>query len=367
LQLSTRWRAGAAKTLTHLPAAVVLCMAWIGPARGDGEVQLRGAYYKEKATRVFQPMIDVDLEVSETVALQGHMLVDSISSASVVAFDEERFEVGGGGDVTVGDYRFGGFTRYSHEMDYKSLFGGARMAVELAQKNTTLSMLLGVGADTVSNEGARGIIGIPERGGDVRTWMGSASVTQVLTPTTVAGCTYDLIRASGFLENPYRVVPRAGEENGSWEQVPESRTRHALFATLRHFLPRTRSAVIASYRFYADDWELVGHTPELRLVQELIPRADLHLRYRYHTQTGAYFFLPVYDDPDAPLATDDPKLTAFDSHTLGFAFDLGLDTLGAGGRLGTMRLDILFNYVIQNNRFGNAVVLQTGLAIPFGN
>ena len=61
---------------------------------------MRGAYYKEKSTRVVQPMIDADLDVGDAGQLKGHTLVDAIASASAAsgasgdAFTERRVEGG---------------------------------------------------------------------------------------------------------------------------------------------------------------------------------------------------------------------------------------------------------------------------------
>ena len=54
-------------------------------AHAGGEVIVRGAYYKEKATRVVQPMTDVRLEIGPDTEIAGHFLIDSITSASAAA------------------------------------------------------------------------------------------------------------------------------------------------------------------------------------------------------------------------------------------------------------------------------------------
>lgn len=363
LQLSNQARAASVSVVVGL---ALLCSV-AQEAHADGQVQLRGAYYKEQATRVAQPMLDVTVEVvPDLVEVRAHTLLDSISSASVVAFDETRYEGGGGVDVTLGDYKVGGFARYSYEMDYRSLFGALRMSAELAQKNTTLSLVLGGGNDAVDNAGARGGMVFIERGGNLRTILASAGVMQILTPNTLAAVTYDLTAVSGFLENAYRQVPVAGILN-TFEEVPESRRRHALFATVRHFLKATRTTLAAGYRLYFDNWDVLAHTPSVRIVQEIKPRLNVEVSYRYHTQSGAYFYLPVYDDPAQEWYTNDVKLSPFDSHALGAGIDTALSVFGFSGRMGDVRLDILGQYVTQNNRFGNAVVLQTGLSFQFGN
>jgi hypothetical protein len=317
-------------------------------------------------------MLDVSLAVTPDLEVEGHMLLDAITSASVSAgtdqqaFTEKRFEAGLGADYTLGDVRLGGFGRASNEPDYRSFFGGLRAGVQLMQKNTTLGLVVGAGTDHVTNEGARFGITPVEIEGDLTMLLGSLSVTQVLSPQLVGGLTYDAIYVSGFLENPYRPVSGGGDTIGL-ERLPDERLRHAIAASVRAFLPASRTTFIGSYRLYVDDWDLIAHTPELRVVQELIPEFNLHLRYRYHNQGAASFYQDVYDTLDpaiAPYVTEDAKLSAFDSHILGVKLESALSNLGLTGTLGRWRVDVLCHYVIQNNRYGNALVMQAGLAIP---
>ena len=69
----------------QLAAALALALTGVvapAAARADGTLSLRGAYYKERSTRVVQPMLDASLEVGAAGALELHGLVDSITSAS---------------------------------------------------------------------------------------------------------------------------------------------------------------------------------------------------------------------------------------------------------------------------------------------
>jgi hypothetical protein len=79
-----------------LPLVAVMALAGGAAAEGEGELILRGVYYKERATRVIPPMFDGKVEVGENGLLQGHLLVDAITSASVASgatdepFSEKR-------------------------------------------------------------------------------------------------------------------------------------------------------------------------------------------------------------------------------------------------------------------------------------
>ncbi len=340
-------------------------------ARADGELSLRGAYYKERSTRVAQPMLDARFDVGEDGELRAHMLVDSISSASVAAgaagttFDEKRYEAGASYLHTLDTLRLGGGARASSEPDYKSAFAHLRGEVDLAQRNTVLAVNLAGGRDTLSNEGAQSDIVDPIEG-KLWTALGSLSVTQVLTPVLVGQATYDLVYLDGFQENPYRSVSAGGMLEP--ERVPETRLRHALLGGLRGFVPASRTTLAGSYRFYVDDWGVIGHTPEARVIQEIVPDLDAHLRYRLHHQGAADFYRATYPSADPavqPSLTDDVKLSELTTQTFGLKLEVQARLLGIEGQLGQARAEALFEYITQTSYFGNAVAAQIALTVPF--
>jgi len=350
---------------------IAATLASAGPARADGELSVRGAYYKERSTRVEQPMMDARFDVGEQGELRAHMLVDSISSASVAAgaagtpFDEKRYEGGASYLHTLDIFRFGGGARASSEPDYKSAIASLRGEVALAQRNTILGLNLAGGRDTLSNEGAQSDIVDPIEG---RLWtaLGSLSVSQVLTPVLVAQGTYDLVYLSGFQENPYRSVSAGGTLEP--ERVPATRLRHAVQGGLRTFLPMTRTTLAGSYRFYVDDWGVIGNTPEVRVIQEIVPDLDAHLRYRLHHQTAADFYETTYPTADPavePYLTDDAKLSELTTQTIGLKLDVLASLVGIHGQLGQARAEAMFEYIIQSTYFGNAVAAQIAVTFPF--
>jgi hypothetical protein len=341
-------------------------------ALGDGSVTIRNAYYKEEATRVIQPMLDARLEADEATEITAHILVDSISSASVAAgasgeaFNESRVEGGLGFAYAVDAYRFGLSGRYSEEPDYKSLFGSVRAERDFAERNTTVGLTIAAGTDELDNSGAQNPMSVELLRGELKTLLASASLSQALSPVLVGSLTYDISRLDGFQENPYRQVIAGGIPAA--ERVPDTRLRHAVFGSLRGFHVATELAVMLGYRFYIDDWGIVAHTPEVRAIKTLAAGVTAHARYRYHRQGAADFFKDVYDTADPmvePFITDDVKLSAFTTHTLGVKLESALGVLGAQGWLARARADVVFEYTIQNNRFGNAVAGQLALTIPF--
>jgi len=354
-------------------AAAVLgvAVADAAPARADGTLSLRGAWYKEKATRVIQPMLDATFEVGEDGEAAAHALIDAITSASSAAgalgepFDERRWEVGGGYRHTFERLRLGGAARLSYEPDYTSIFVLGNAELILADQTTTIGLGGGIGHDTVGKSGPTAPNMRPTIG-TLTTALGTLSVTQVMTQNRVAGVTYDLIYLDGFQENPYRTAITS--EGLVLERHPDTRLRHAIAGTVRQFVPATTTTVFATYRFYADDWGLAAHTPELRLIQEAGDGVDVTLRYRFHWQREADFYLPSYPSNDMdefPYITDDIKLSGFTTHTIGAKFGVLGRVLGFTGRLEEARGELLLEYTDQNNRFGNAVQAHAALSMPF--
>jgi hypothetical protein len=70
---------------------------------------------------------------------------------------------------------------------------------------------------------------------------------------------------------------------------------------------------------------------------------------------------------DEVFVTADPKMSAFRSHLAGAQLTLGLDFLDGSG-LGFASggaIDFGIDYLWQSSRFGNGVIAQMGLRVPF--
>lgn len=361
--------------------ALALFAVTVGRAHADGTLSMRGVYYKERATRVVQPMLDGTFDVGNHGVATAHLLVDAITSASAssgadnqVPFTENRYEAGGSYTHELANLRLGAQARYSTESDYVSLFGALRGEIDLAQKNTTLGLGVGLGRDKISAASAQGPMapvlecepGVTDTECSLTTATVFASASQILSKNSVLGVSYDLARLHGYQSNPYR---QALTQTGlAPERHPTERLRQAFAVSLRYFVRSTQTALIGAYRYYHDDWDVDAHTPELRIVQQIGLNADATLRYRFHTQDGAYFYRDRYPTADItmqPYLSDDVKLDAFDGHLieaklgfLGEAFDMN-------GRWAGARFEGILQYVLQHERFGNAIVAHVALTVPF--
>jgi Protein of unknown function (DUF3570) len=143
---------------------------------------------------------------------------------------------------------------------------------------------------------------------------GTVSLTQVLTPTTVASLNYGFTVQEGTMGNTWNSVPLATGGRGA-ELLPAERTRHALVGRMSQWLP-WNGALRLYYRFYADDWGIVAHSMEAQVLQRISRELYVGGTYRFHTQTGASFFTPLAS-PGATLRVADSDLAPLDSQTVG--------------------------------------------------
>jgi hypothetical protein len=375
----------------RLQLGLALLLASSALAHADGELTVRGVYYKERSTRVVQPMLDGMFEVGTRGLFTGHLLVDAITSASASSgaapatpFTENRYEGGAGYghelDGPDGSFldvvRLGAQGKVSSEPDYKSLYIGVRAEAEVAQKNATLSLGAGVSSDTIDASGTQNTSGLS--GGiklmcpgdmlpvsdacDLKTYSMFASASHILSKNALVGVGYDLVHQDGFLSNAYRSVIIAPVPVP--ERHPYDRTRHALGVSARYYVPSAQATFIAAYRYYWDSWDLHAHTPEVRIVQQVGRTADASIRYRYYTQDASFFWEDRYRMVQT-YVTDDPKMSPFSGHL--FEAKLGVigETFGLEGRWAGARIEGILEYIVQHNRFGNAVVAHAALTVPF--
>lgn len=361
-------------------ATLVVSLLIVERAHADGTISARGVYYKERSTRVMQPMLDAMFEVGARGLVTSHFLIDAITSASASAgsddakpFTELRYEGGVGYAHELSRGRAGGNVKYSTESDYRSLYLGARGELELAEKNTTLGLGGGLSLDSVSGAGAGGLAqqtiecapGTPAQPScRLTTYSVFASASQILSPDALIAITVDVARLDGYQSNPYRTAI-AGTELVA-ERHPTVRTREAFALLGRYYVARTKTTVVGAYRYYRDDWEVHAHTPELRIVQEVGDTIDAGIRYRYHRQDGAFFYRERYDSPAEMYFSDDVKLSTMTTHTIEAKLGVAGDTFGLPGRWAAARFEGILEYAIQRNRFGNAIIAHAALTVPFG-
>ena len=372
--------------------AIVATLAVAGTAHADGSLAMRGVYYKERSTRVIQPMLDGMFEIGARGLLDAHLLVDAITSASAgsgaataTPFTERRYEGGasyaheldGPASLTwIDRFRVGGEAKYSRESDYFSKYAGVRGEADLAHKNAVLGLGGGVSADSIDNSGAKNPMSGPpplhcdnahplieSQSCPLTTYGVFASASQIVGKNALVAATYDLARLDGFQSNAYRqVVTSAGF---AAERHPNQRTRQAVALSGRLYVPASQTTFIGAYRYYTDNWGVHAHTPEVRIIQQVGALADAAIRYRYYHQSAADFYQKRYPDATVPYLTDDPKMSAYDGHTLEAKLGVFGEEFDLTGKWAGARFEGILEYIIQHNRFGNAVVAHVALTVPF--
>ncbi len=351
-----------------------------------GHVSAVGNYYWERSTRVIAPRFGLELVSPEGTRVDAHYLVDSITSASQATgaltdarFNEIRHEfgLGIGRELDLGKAQLdlNVMARLSREPDYLSTGGGLLATLSLNERSTLLHLGLTYLHDDVDKK-LRGATRIDpttgrdlsDRGqvGQLDGWVLSVGWSQVLSPVLLAEVGYDLGYLTGFLANPYRTVPVSGMAQP--ENHPTERIRHTAYGRLAWYLPATGTALHLMYKAYLDSWDIAALTPEVRVYQDVGPFTTLRLRYRYYTQTRAFFYKPIneYSAEDMYI-TADPKMSAFHTELLGLqlSLDMGFLDSTALEALHRATWDMSFEYIWNTNSYGNGVIAQMGLRVPF--
>ena len=280
-------------------------------------------------TTIWSPRARAAAQIGERTTVKATYMMDAWSSASIdirtsatPVVREVRHEIEAGGGYQFDDATLSGGYRYSTENDYWSHGGVLTLAVDFAQRNTTIS-LSAVGAhDLVGKDGDPHFERPLDSGGGRFTW------TQVWTSESLLEVSWETLFLTGFQASPYRWVALGvdGLCAGAApycvpEFVPDERFRHALGAQFRRALGADWSAG-ATYRFYADSWGVLSHTIEPSVTYRIGSAAELSADYRYYTQNEADFYLPRYGirGDRTSYATRDRKLSAMYSHTAGLTY-----------------------------------------------
>ena len=82
---------------------------------------------------------------------------------------------------------------------------------------------------------------------------------------------------------------------------------------------------------------------------------------------AAFFWAKFYAPPTMtrPYVTDDPKMSAFDGDLMEAKLGVFGEAFGLDGRWAGARFEGILDYIIQHNRFGNAVEAHVALTLPF--
>ncbi len=290
--------------------------------------------------RVYQPMLLLGLRQNPDVRHTFVLPVDVVSSASADALDavshasreNEAGSIEAQTDWSVTDDQHLSFAGSYHlEEPLKSGSLGVGFTQDLAQDNATVSVIGNAVVDFFDPLKPDG----SDAGYVRRTALNAnASASQLLSRTTLFAVTYGVTHQWGVLAQTWNSVPIACDSVGTCPEVPpaeifpSTRTRHALAAFLAQRLPVTDSTLRLRYRLYSDDIGVLGHTIESELYQYVTRSAYVALRYRFHRQDRADFWMASI--PEAEVSSLEPRtadsdLASFDAHEWGVRALVQLD------------------------------------------
>ena len=294
---------------------------------GHGYQSQAGPFGKpgSEALTVFEPQGYFVMKKGDKLTIRVMVPIDIVTAASPNAIDQRRTDMisqasrqnEAGSIDTSATYDVSKRTSATFrggihlEEDFRSWNMGIAGTRSFADDNTTLSLGSQQIYDWFDHLDFNGIRhGRTQRG----TTTGFLSLTQILTPTTIAYVNYGITEQNGELGNTWNAVPLT---SGHWggEILPSHRLRHAFVARLAQWLP-WNGALKAFYRYYADDWGIAAHTLEGQLLQRFSRTFYARVSYRYHTQRGADFFTTSAFD-DGSFRTADSDLQSFDAHSVG--------------------------------------------------
>lgn len=233
--------------------------------------------------------------------LSCHVATDALSGASVGYVEERR-----GFGVTVarrlGDERGVQVRAGYHgnrEHDYASDSFQVGTSVDFNDANTTLGLQANLLKDTVGAVTRSLSEPLDTVGGDL-------TLTQVLTPLTVAELDYGYASAEGYQTNPYAYLQIGSDaDHPVRANQPRSKQRHTASLRVKQgLLPGLATEL--GYRYYGDSWGVQGHTADLNFSQDLGGSGlilEPHARW-YAQPQGASFFKNFYDAPQEFMTRD---------------------------------------------------------------
>lgn len=236
----------------------------------------------------------------------------------------------------------------SDEYDYTHIGVNGRISRDFNQRNTTVSAGLAAASDSIEPVGGAPVpLSAMLDVGDVSNRTGDKDkdivdvvlgVTQVISRTLIVQANYSYSSASGYLNDPYKILsvvdpvsgdtvvrtPSPGNSGPShefaFESRPDSRTKHSLFGQAKYYWHD--KVLDASYRYMTDDWEIDSHTADLHLRWPVGADKYLEPHLRFYTQSAADFYrVSLVDGAALPaFASSDYRLGEFDAVTAGVKF-----------------------------------------------
>lgn len=165
----------------------------------------------------------------------------------------------------------------------------------------------------------------------------STTYSQVINKRAQAALTFDVVYQSGLLSTPFHRVYFQEQEQAKIEMLPSSRLKLPIGLRFNYYLS-DRFLLRSYYRFYWDDWGIMGHTFSLEIPFKINRFFSVYPHYRFHTQTAANYFKPYKEHSlSDTFYTSDYDLSGLSSHQMGFG--LRYSPLNGIGRMKLLKLN----------------------------
>jgi hypothetical protein len=346
--------------------AVAAALVAAAPAaRAEDRAEVSTSLFAEKrdggkgGLTVIHPQALLGVDLGRFVSLDLGYAADVVSGATATVYQVDATT----GATTFSDVRNEGTLAlgfhgkrsrltfsgtFGTERDYLSRQVGGSASIDLAGRNTTVSLAYTHGFDQVCNRDnavatpleARALTGADEcakpsivygsdtldaAGARLTRWedlsidTAHVGLLQNLSPTmNLQLALYGQV-LDGFQSNPYRRV-QVGP-NTPQEHIPDTRARWSVTARLNRYLPKLNAAAHFDGRFYNDTWGVTGGNVGLGYSQYLGKPLLLRVYVRAYQQTAATFFRDAFFYETLSTAgeywTGDRELSPVRNATLG--------------------------------------------------
>ena len=239
----------------------------------------------------------------------------------------------------------------SDEPDYLSHSYALEYSYKLAAETLILTSGLSLQDDSVKNFMGNFV--------NKKTPSFSLGLTRILDKFTSISVNFTYSWPSGYLSDPYKVVPAnqrylflPDEVFLFEENRPDERKISVFYAEISRYIQNLNLGTHLAYRYFEDDYDLSGHTFEIEANRRFGDKWIISPRYRFYKQEKTSFYSPnilkyeaYMDSPNAsvgPYYSADYRLSSFDSHSIGLKgsylisenliVDAGYDRYLTGGR-----------------------------------
>jgi len=214
----------------------------------------------------------------------------------------------------------------SDEPDYLSRSYAVQYSCRMAADTLSFNTGLSLQDDSVKDSAGNFV--------NKKTPSFSAGLTRILDKFTSISFNFTYSFPSGYLSDPYKVVPAnqrfifLPEEVFLFEENrPNERKIMVFYTEISRYFEKLKVGAHLSYRFFKDDHQLSGHTINLEANRRIGEQWVISPHYRFYHQNQASFYGPqirkyetYMDSPDqsnGPFYSADHRLSSFDSHSVG--------------------------------------------------